>query len=171
MATTFAKAQNTILLTANGKTVNIVLEQNDATTRLVSLLEQGALTLNMTDNDFEKIGTLPESLPTNDVRQTAQAGDIMLYVGNVLCIFYDTNTWAYTRIGRIEGMSSSDLKSFLNGNHIEVTLSLNNNAGISESMNDVTQPDLVFDINGIPVKQRPLPKGLYVIDGKKTLVK
>ena len=167
-----AAAQNTLVLTANGKTATATLEQNEATARLISLLQQGPITLSMTENGgFEKIGTLPEYLPASDVRQTAQSGDIMLYVGNVVCIFYGSNTWAYTKLGRINNMTSSEIKDFLAGNPAAVTLSVGSEAGLVEIEASKIESDKVYDMQGKLVLSRPLPPDLYIINGKKTLVK
>ena len=167
-----ANSQNKISLTANGMTKTATLVQNDATADLISLLEKGPITLSMTENGgFEKIGNLPQSLPTSDVRQIAQSGDIMLYIGNVLCIFYGSNTWAYTKLGTLDNMTSDEIKGFLSGNPVEVILSLGNDAAVEEINVSEINEKRVFDLNGNIVSQRPLVKGIYVIDGKKTLIK
>ena len=167
-----ANSQNKIYLTANGRTRTATLVQNDATAELISLLEKGPITLSMTDNGgFEKVGNLPQSLTTSDVRQTAQSGDIMLYVGNVLCIFYGSNTWAYTKLGTLDNMTSEEIKAFLSGNTVEVILSVGNDSGIEElKASEINQKE-IFDLNGKKVSQRPLESGLYIIDGRKTLMK
>ena len=167
-----ANSQNKLYLTANGVTKTATLVQNEATAKLISLLEKEPITISMTENGgFEKVGNLPQSLPTSDVRQTAQSGDIMLYVGNVMCIFYGSNTWAYTKLGTLDNMTSSEIKDFLSGNPVEVTISVENEAGIEELNASEIHKEKVLDLNGKIVSQRPLDKGLYVINGKKTLIK
>lgn len=121
-------SQTKLYLTAKDVTKIATLVQNDTTAELISLLDKGPITLSLTDNGgFEKVGNLPQSLPTSDVRQTAQSGDIMLYVGNVLCLFYGANSWSYTKIGTLDNLTSSDIKDFLNGDPVSLTLSLENN--------------------------------------------
>lgn len=73
---------------------------------------------------FEKVGTFEESLPRNDIQTTAVPGDIMLYQGNSIVIFYGTNTWAYTKIGTITGYSEEELRDILSGNEETLSLSL-----------------------------------------------
>ena len=81
MASISANSQTKLYLTANGMTKSATLVQNDATAELISLLEKGPITLSMTENGgFEKVGNLPQSLSTSDVRQTAQSGDIMCFI-------------------------------------------------------------------------------------------
>lgn len=165
-------SQTKIHLTANGETKTATLVQNKATAELVSLLEQGPLTLSMTENGgFEKIGDLPKSLSTSDERQTARSGDIMLYIGNVVCIFYGSNTWAYTKLGTLDNMTSEEIREFLSGNPVEVVLSVDDEAGVRELKASEIKSEKVFDLNGKIVTQRPLEKGLYVIEGRKTLIK
>lgn len=172
MSSCTLNAQSILYLTANGVTKTATLVQNDATTELISLLEKDPLTISMTENGgFEKVGNLPQSLTTSDVRQTAQSGDIMLYVGNVMCIFYGSNTWAYTKLGTLDNMTTTEIKEFLSGNPVEVKLSLGNDAGINEINVSEIHKDKVFDLNGKIVTQRPLESGIYIIDGRKTLIK
>lgn len=165
-------SQSKLYLTANGVTKTATMIQNKATAELFSLLEKGPVTLSMTENGgFEKVGNLPQSLTTSDVSQTAQSGDLMLYIGNVLCIFYGSNTWAYTKLGTLDNMSSTEIKEFLSGNPVEVVLSISNEAGIKEIYSSEIQKEKVFDLNGKLVNQRPLEKGLYIVNGIKTLIK
>ena len=165
-------SQSKLYLTANGVTKTATLVQNEATAELISLLEKGAITLSMTENGgFEKVGNLPQSLPASDERQTAHSGDIMLYIGNVMCIFYGSNTWAYTKLGTMDNMTSNEIKEFLSGNPVEVNLSIDNEAGIHEVNASEIQNEKVFDLNGRLVSQRPLKSGVFLIDGRKTLIK
>ena len=172
MIITTANSQNKMFLTANGVTKTATLVENEATAELISLLEKGPVTLSMTENGgFEKVGNLPQSLTTSDVRQTAQSGDIMLYVGNVFCVFYGTNTWAYTKLGTIDNMNSSEIKEFLSGNPVTLTLSLGEESSIKEIRASDIKNERVYDMNGKLITKRPLFAGIYIIDGKKTLVK
>ena len=165
-------SQSKLYLTANGVTKTATLIQNEATAELITLLEKGPITLSMTENGgFEKIGNLPKSLTPADVSQKAQSGDIMLYVGNVVCIFYGSNTWAYTKLGTLDNMTSMEIKEFLSGNPVEVILSIDHEASINEIITSDNHPEKVFDLNGKIVNQRPLKAGLYLIEGKKTLIK
>ena len=174
MVSCTANSQTKLYLTANGMTKTATFVQNEATAELITLLKKGPITLTMTENGgFEKVGNLPQSLTTSDVRQTAQSGDIMLYVGNVMCIFYGSNTWAYTKLGSLDNMTSSEIKEFLKGNPVTVNLSLENEpaAGIKEINASSVNSEKVFDLNGRLITRRPLVSGVYIIDGKKMLIK
>ena len=73
---------------------------------------------------FEQVGEIGTSLPRNDVQTTTSAGDIVLYSGNQIVLFYGSNTWSYTRLGRIEGMSQAQLSRLLGGDPVTVTISM-----------------------------------------------
>ena len=82
------------------------LENNAAVDALVKMIEQGPVTIQMTDfSGFEKVGPLGTSLPTSNSQTTTHAGDIVLYQGNQIVIFYGSNSWSYTRIGKIDDLT------------------------------------------------------------------
>ena len=62
---------------------------------------------------FEKVGPLGFSLPTENEQITTDTGDVMLYNGNQIVMFYGSNSWSYTRLGRLEYESAEQLKTFL----------------------------------------------------------
>lgn len=116
-----------IKITVSGTTLPIVLENNDATRALVAALGEAPITYTASDyGGFEKVGPLGRSLPTNNSQITTQAGDVILYSGNQIVLFYGSNSWSYTRIGKMEYGSLEELKAFLKagGGDISVTLSL-----------------------------------------------
>lgn len=82
------------------------LEDNVATRELVKRMEKGPIPIDMDDySGFEKVGSLGKSLPTDNQQMTTQAGDIVLYNGNQIVLFYGSNSWDYTKIGRIDDLS------------------------------------------------------------------
>jgi hypothetical protein len=114
-------------LTIEGRTEEVSLVTNSATEALVKKLEQGAITLTLSSSGgFEIWGALGFSLPTSNQQVNAQPGDVVLYNGSNICIFYGTNSWSYTRLGKIQGLSASELKAFLKAgeSEVKVTLSL-----------------------------------------------
>lgn len=165
--------QDILYISANGITQTATLVENEAVNSLKELLRKGPITISMTENGgFEKVGDLPQSFPTSDVRQTAKSGDIMLYTGSVLCIFYGSNTWAYTKIGTIDNMTSAEIKNFLAGNPAEVTLSIDNEeSSADERKVSASDNSTVYDLDGNLIGRRPLNPGVYIIDGIKTVYK
>lgn len=119
---------NTIKLTVEGgKTFTVTLEDNSSAQVLKEHLAKRNITVEMNDyGDMEKVGSLGISLPRNDRQTTTGPGDIILYLGNNLVIYYDTNSWNFTRIGKVDGVSTrKEMRDLLGGaGKISVTLSL-----------------------------------------------
>ena len=116
--------ESTLQIQIGDTILTAALEKNTSADALKELLADGPLTLDAENyGGFEKILYLPEILPSEDVSITAQPGDLLLYQGTSLVLFYGTNTWSYTRIGRIE--NTEELSQLLSGPEQTVTLSLN----------------------------------------------
>lgn len=116
---------STMNLKVNNQTVKVNLTKNTATEALLTRLKNGPITYTANDyGGFEKVGALGFSLPSSDTDITTEAGDIMLYTNNQLCIFFDSNSWQYTRIGKIEGMTKDQLKNTFGDGQVNITLSL-----------------------------------------------
>ncbi len=71
---------------------------------------------------FEKVGALGTSLPSENSQTTTQAGDIVLYQGNQIVMFYGSNSWSYTRLGHIE--DPTGWEEALGSGDVTVTFSL-----------------------------------------------
>lgn len=83
-----------------------ILEENAATQELIEMMKEAPISIQMNDySGFEKVGSLGRSLPTDNQPITTSAGDIVLYNGDQLVMFYGSNTWNYTKIGKIEDLS------------------------------------------------------------------
>lgn len=109
---------------ANGYTFLADFEDNSSAEALISRLAESPVTIVMRDyGGFEKVGDLPFALPRNDTRITTAPGDVILYQGDQLTIYYDTNTWSFTRVAAIRGADSS-LRTKLGEGGLTVTLSL-----------------------------------------------
>lgn len=99
------------------------LVKNTSTAALKELLASGPLTIDMSDyGNFEKVGPLGTSLPQNDEQITTQAGDLILYLGNSFVIYYDTNSWNFTKLGAINHITQAELKNILGSGDVTVTL-------------------------------------------------
>ncbi len=97
----------------------------DAARALQEKLMQSSVTIDVSNyGGWEKVGDLPWSLPAGDEQLTAQPGDIMLYVGHSIVLFYGNNSWAYTRLGQIADCDANELREILGGNESRLTLSL-----------------------------------------------
>ena len=106
-----------------GSTFTAILEKNEAVDALMDMMEQGPVTIQMRDySGFEKVGPLGTSLPTSNRQITTRAGDIVLYQGNQIVMFYGSNSWSYTRLGRIDDLTSWE--EALGSGDVTVTFSL-----------------------------------------------
>ena len=106
-------------------TLTATLNDNSSSRALVELLEKGSITIDMHDyGSFEKVGSLPASLPRNDTQITTEPGDIILYQGNQITFYYDTNSWNFTRLGKIDGVTKAELKKILGKGNVTAVLSI-----------------------------------------------
>ena len=107
----------------NDTDVKVSWENNDSVKALSELASQGDVTIEMNAyGGFEQVGPIGTTLPSNDTSIKTHAGDIMLYTSDHMVIFYGSNSWSYTRLGRITDKSASELKSLLSGRGITVTI-------------------------------------------------
>lgn len=170
-ATIMATAQNKLYITVGSRTLTATLAENAATRSLIKLLESGPVTISMSDyGGFEKVGGLPQSLPTSDTRITTNPGDIMLYQGRNMVIFYGSNTWSYTPLGKIEGVTAASLREFLGNGNINMSLSVSNTSGIDDVAADKENKHIIYDLQGNRFEQPPT-SGIYIINGKKVFIK
>ena len=103
-------------------------EHNSSADAFLDLLSQGDITIQMHDyGNFEKVGPLGSSLPTNDSQITTGPGDLILYQGNQITIYYDTNTWSFTRLGKVQNLTQAELKAILGGGDVTAVFSLKAN--------------------------------------------
>lgn len=119
---------------------------------------------------FEKVGELPQALPTSDTHVSTSPGDIMLYQGNSIVIFYGTNSWNYTPIGKIDDATAADVKAFLGNGDISLEISMTPLSGIDESMENEHITHDIYNLQGMKVNGHHLKTGIYIIDGRKTVV-
>ncbi len=116
---------NKLKIEINKTEIFATLVDNSSTDALKELLKNDSLQINMNDYEgFEKVGSLGFNLPTSDTYIKTEVGDIMLYQGNSIVIFYDSNSWDYTRIGKIEGLNKEQLIKIFGKGSVTITLSL-----------------------------------------------
>ena len=95
-----------MIVEVGGKHFTATLEDNKAAETLAEMMQEDPVTVQMSDyGGFEKVGDLGTELPTSNRQTTTQAGDIVLYQGNQIVIFYGSNSWSYTRLGRIDDLT------------------------------------------------------------------
>ncbi|WP_253945762.1 cyclophilin-like fold protein [Xylanibacter rodentium] len=167
---------NKLSISANGHTLTATLDDNSSARALQEMLASaGPVTIHMSDyGDMEKVGILPQSLPTNDEHINTVAGDLILYQGRNFVIYYDSNSWNFTRLGKIDNVTSgNELKNILGSGDVDVTLTLSGTAGISSTTADSGKATTMYDLRGMHTAHRSngpegMPKGVYIVNGKKT---
>ena len=104
---------------------DVELENNSAAQELIKELEKGNITVNATEyGGFEKVGELGFSLPTSDENIGTNPGDIVLYQGDKISLFYGSHSWSYTKLGKIDNISSNELKEVLGPGNVTLVFSL-----------------------------------------------
>ena len=158
-------------ITIDGTTLSVVLDDNAATRELAEALKLGAITYNADDyGGFEKVGALGRSLTTSNQQITTQAGDVILYNGNQIVLFYGSNSWSYTRLGRLQYDSLDQLKSFLKAGQgrVSVTLSLPGTTAINQAKHSHTDGEAFYSLNGQRVEHPS--HGVYIKKGIKVIL-
>lgn len=117
------EAEPAMKLKINDTELEVLWEDNESVEALFNLVTAEPLTVSMSMyGGFEQVGSIGSSLPRNDVQTTTSAGDIVLYSGSQIVIFYGSNSWAYTRLGRIQGLSANELDELLGNGAVSLTL-------------------------------------------------
>lgn len=115
------KESEAMLLEVNGQTFEVELENNTSAKALKEYVSKEKRTLSLDDyGNFEKVGNLGITLPRNDETITTKEGDLILYSGNKLCLYYNQNTWDFTKLGHIK--DTTYLKEVLGKGSVQVTL-------------------------------------------------
>ncbi len=172
-------AQNTtytmdtkFVISANGKEMTATFADNSSAEAFRNLIADAPLTVEMNDyGGFEKVGSLGHNLQTNDTRITTQPGDVILYLGNNITIYYDVNTWSFTRLGKIDGSPTRDaILAVLGEGSTNVTFSLKNASTDDISEIEADSPALNVHVSGRSVTvdgtRDDSPLSVYNIDGQ-----
>ena len=110
----------------NDEVFDVKLENNSATQELIKELKKGNITVNASEyGGFEKVGDLGFSLPTSDENIGTAPGDIVLYQGDKISLFYGSHSWSYTKLGKIDNVGSNKLKEVLGSGNVILEFSLN----------------------------------------------
>ena len=167
-----ACSQNKISITIDGRSMSATLADNVATKALIEKLSSGPITISMSNyGGFEKVGALPWSLPSADTQINTKPGDIMLYSSDNIVIFYGQNYWAYTPLGVLETSNPSEISNFVGNGNKQVTIALDNSAGVETLAINADTKERVFSLSGTEVTIRPLSPGLYIVNNRKVTIK
>ncbi|MBR7083175.1 MAG: hypothetical protein IKI51_04070 [Clostridia bacterium] len=121
MKTEEHQAAKTLKLYINGKEIPVKWQNNASVNALAELAANGLSVQMSMYGGFEQVGYLGKSLPRDDKQTTTDYGDIMLYSGNQIVIFYGSNSWAYTRLGHVD-LSKKEITDLLSNGNVTLTL-------------------------------------------------
>ena len=113
------KKEQTMKMYINAEKVSVLWEDNESVKALNGLLPI-EIEMKMY-GDFEQVGSIGKKLPRNDVQMTTKSGDIVLYAGDQLVVFYGSNSWAYTKLGKID-LNEDKLKDLLGNGDVKIAL-------------------------------------------------
>ena len=117
-------SEDTMYIIIGEHTLTVKMADNSSAKALLALLNEKDITVYAHDyGSFEKVGALGTELPTNDEQITTQPGDVILYQGNQITVYYDTNSWSFTRLGRVQGVTADELKAILGDADVTMVLS------------------------------------------------
>ncbi|MDR1159563.1 MAG: hypothetical protein LBK69_02955 [Syntrophomonadaceae bacterium] len=114
-----------LAITVGNTKFTATMADNSSAKALMKLLYEKPLTIKMQDyGGFEKVGPIGQNLLANDEQISTTAGDLILYQGNQFVIYYSSNSWSFTRLGRMDNVTADDLKKVLGSGDVTVTLSI-----------------------------------------------
>ena len=115
----------TLKMRINDTDVSVEWEENESVEALKELAKDSPLSVQMSMyGGFEQVGYLGLDLPRNDTQTVTRSGDIVLYSGDQIVVFYGSNSWAYTRLGHIMDKSDEEMAKLLSNGDVVITLSL-----------------------------------------------
>ena len=114
-----------LIMKIDGTEVSVAWENNESVDAIRKLAASGGLEINMSMyGGFEQVGSIGQSIPRSDEQTTTKAGDIVLYSGNQVVVFYGSNSWAYTRLGRITGKTKQELAEMLGKKNVVLSFEI-----------------------------------------------
>ena len=117
-----------IKMKINDEEVQVAWEDNESVKALMELASDAPLVIDTSMyGGFEQVGSIGTTLPSNDVNITTNPGDIVLYTGSNIVVFYGNNSWDYTKLGHIENKSKEELTELLGNNNVTITLTTSTN--------------------------------------------
>ena len=114
---------NDMTLLIDNVAVEVDWENNDSVKELCEKVKSNAITINANRyGGFEQVGSLGQSIKSNNVQMTTEPGDIVLYNGSNIVIFFGSNSWSYTKLGKIKNKNLNELKQLLDKGSVAFTL-------------------------------------------------
>ncbi|SFK64916.1 hypothetical protein SAMN05216390_102263 [Lachnospiraceae bacterium KH1T2] len=117
--------ETTMIMKIGDTKVNVDWEDNQAVEALRNMVREGDVTIQMSMyGGFEQVGSIGQNLPRDDKQTTTSSGDVVLYSGNQMVVFYGSNSWSYTRLGHISDKNEEDMNDLLSNGDVTITISI-----------------------------------------------
>lgn len=159
-------------ITIGDETHCITMEDNVGTRALMAALQADNITYTADDyGNFEKVGYVGQSFPTDNHQIATSAGDLVLYNGDNICIFYGSNSWSYTRIGKLDNLSAEEVRQFVKAGSGEVSITLSLQP-VYTGINELAPERKTDDGPTYTVTGQIAPKGykgIVIKNGKKII--
>ena len=170
---TFAQTmEQKMYITIGEETHTVTMEDNVGTRALMAALQADNITYTADDyGNFEKVGYVGQSFPTDNHQIATSAGDLVLYNGDNICIFYGSNSWSYTRIGKLDNLSAEEVRQFVKAGEGEVSITLSLQP-VYTGINELTPERKTDDGSTYTVTGQVAPKGykgIVIQNGKKRI--
>ncbi len=119
------EAEMVLTLKIGGTPVSVAWESNESVDTLKAMAEKAPVSVQMSRyGGFEQVGSLGQRLPSADKQTTTQPGDIVLYNSSSIVVFYGSNSWSYTRLGRINGLNKAELTELLGSKDVVLSIEM-----------------------------------------------
>lgn len=155
----------------DGRVLEVTLVDNSSSRALVEQLRKGPISyISSPYGGFESVGDIGVTLPQSDTRITTSACDVVLYQGHNICLYYDVNTWSFTRLGRVTNATQSELRNLLGSQSVSVTMYLDD-SGVDVINADYQVKEIekgIYTLDGLRLNTVP-EKGFYIEDGVKKI--
>ena len=122
-ANTASGEDSEIKLFINDVEIPVIWEENDSVAELMEEASKGDIIISMSMySDFEQVGSLGKKYRSNDKQMTVHNGDIVLYNSSNIVLFYGSNTWAYTKLGKMN-LSEQEVIDLLSNGNVKIIIS------------------------------------------------
>ena len=119
------ETEKMLKLYINDQEISVAWEDNESVKALRELAEKGSVNITTSQyGGFEQVGPIGQSLPRHDVQTETGPGDIVLYSGNQIVVFFGSNSWSYTRLGHIQDKNAQELTQLLNKSNVSIRISV-----------------------------------------------
>lgn len=114
---------NNMKLLIDNVEVEVEWENNESIKQISRIASSSDIIVNTHRyGGFEQVGEIGQNIVSNNVQMTTEPGDIVLYSGNSIVIFFGSNSWSYTKLGKIKNKDLNELKQLLDKSNATIMI-------------------------------------------------